>query len=307
MPRRYPKRSARPRRKGRKKAYKKKRSMKPPNTTPIRYRKVVDDILLSTLVNGKVYTSHVLGHRTDINVLFNAYDAVFFDEAADTVATKYLGDSAYTITPDIASIEGLKIYIKKMTCTLTFRNNYNLPADLDLAWLTCKQTTGTTPSVHLLADFDQQGIPHTTATASPLYNWKMRNPVGKTNKFWRMKWSKKYRLLPGQEITVVAVLPPRWCKSEEMINDTNPYQPRYCGFFMMGLSGIIGHEGDASDLGYMPAKLDLILQRDFQWCFPNNLQRDTKMLISNTLGATDLEVAMPGGKQAVEKVLVDVP
>lgn len=257
--------------------------------------------------NNKIYEAHLLGANTHLTALMNAYDALFFDESANTVTTKFLSNSNYTHSPAIATHYGLKMYVKKMTITCTFRNNYNLPADIDIAWITAKQSTNISPVVKLLADFTDSGIPAEADLASPLYGWKMRNPHGDFSRHWKINWSKKYRLLPGQEITVVAVhRGSKWVKSEMLAHESGTnYLKGYTDGFLMALSGAIGHEGDLSNLGFMPAKLDIMIQRDYQWCFPNTLQRDTAMVNTQTLGATDMEVVLPGRAEAIQETVID--
>lgn len=307
MPRRYPKRSGKARRKNRKRSYKKKsykKKGKPSGTTQIRYEKDIFDQVESAAVNSKTYATHLIGTRTSLQALIDQYDAVFFDEAANTVTAKFLANTAYSLAAPIAAIHGLKMYVKKMTLTMTLRNNYQLPCDIDLAWFNTKMTTASTAVALLKLDLDDQNIPHSTAVSAPLYGWKQRNPAGRFNRHYGMKWSKKYRILPGQEITVVGVAPPMWIKSETLINETAAYQRKHCWGFMMAISGILGHESDASDLGFLPAKVDLLIQRDFQWCFPQNLQRDIKMVNTQTLGATSLEVALP--RDPVQETVPDI-
>jgi len=211
-----------------------------------------EDSLVIYKVSGKDYlragvNNAVYGFASCLNITgieAAAAQARFFDPAAPgTLVTASLVSGTYQSKFRIGA-----------TCSITFKNNYQVPCIFHVGMVVPRAATSTSPQTARTNGFVDQGNP---TEGSPMLNFSDCKQFGETYRFTRKL--KRYILAPGKQVTLTHYQKSFLYDPSYFDTQTATYQPRAKStLWVYRVQGVVGHDtAVASEEGLLPAGIDV--------------------------------------------------
>lgn len=178
------------------------------------------------------------------NIEAAAANAKFFDPAAPgTLVTASLVSGTYSSK-----------FRVQARCTITIKNNYQVPCVLHVGMVAPKVATSNSPNTAYTNGLADQGNPN---SGSPMLHWSDSKQFGETYKFTRKV--KKILLRPGAQRTFVHKQASFLYDPSYFDSNTETYQPRARSkLWVYRCQGVPGHDTSVTtEQGLLPAGIDV--------------------------------------------------
>ncbi len=248
----------------------------------------------SCLENDKAYNQVEAGLQVHIkNIMqLQSQNLVYYDTAASNL--KYIENAAYAAGFEPWAREGAFLYLKSISVECVFRNNYNLPLDLEVAYFNQKKSkvTGEHFASIMLQDLADMDAPLQTADGAVHYGIRSAPRKGLVRTALTRKRYTKIRLNPAQEVHFRHSWSPGWVKSD-MIKEEVQHMAKVTGLIAYAMNGVLGHDtaNPPTTCGTTDCRLDVQWVARYKFGFPPTTDKHgkQKLFIGNAKG-TGLEI-----------------
>lgn len=231
----------------------------------------------------------------------NLVSAASIEQMLDSLPVANIPTPATATTYNATTVGIPTKYRVSCYATVTMRNNYLYPLEMDCYILSPKMNTSIGPQTAITNGLTLESAATALSTLGTAAYWWYPSHSKEFNQFYKIEKHHTQKLNSGDEMTMN--YSGNFQYDHKFVDKTTEtYLKRFSRIFLIRIRGCIAHESATpANIGYSTAKIDCIVDRTFTIKYPAIMSSRT---IEDVNGVTDLTTAIVGVSSAeVENAL----